>query len=147
MMAKSKIDRLKESGTLNPHPESVTDALFSDGAFFDRNDLLQVRYEMIRSHTKSVTLKEIAKRYGMSVPTCVRLKRDYREGGMQALIPSRPGPRGPRKITPEMLEFAKTHLKQHANTSIRCLAELVSEKFKVNIHFSGLHRALSKKNS
>ena len=47
-MTDTKIDRLRQSGTLNPRPDTVTDALFQDSAFFDPRDLLQVRYEMVR---------------------------------------------------------------------------------------------------
>ena len=42
---------LKRTGTLNPHPEAVTDLLFKENPFFDRRDLLQVRYEMLRRHS------------------------------------------------------------------------------------------------
>ncbi len=53
---------------------------------------LQVHYEMIRSHKKGTTLEEAAARYGMSVPTCVRAKRAFREGGLHGLIPGRVAP-------------------------------------------------------
>ncbi len=43
-----KQKRLREAGTLNPHPEKVTDELFRERSFFDRADLLQVKYEMLR---------------------------------------------------------------------------------------------------
>ena len=33
---------------LHPHPETVTAALFQDSAFFDPDDLIQVKYEMLR---------------------------------------------------------------------------------------------------
>ena len=146
-MPDNKTERLRTSGTLNPHPEAVTDPLFEGGGFFDPRDLLQVRYEMIRSHKKGTTLEAAAARFGLSVPTCVRAKRAFREGGLHALIPGRRGPRGPRKITPEILEFAEHYRATHGNVSIRKLAELIGERFDVTLHFSGLHRALSKKNS
>ncbi len=146
-MTNKKSEHLRKSGTLNPHPEAVSDPLFEGSPFFDPRDLLQVRYEMIRAHKKGTTLEEAAARYGMSVPTCVRAKRAFREGGLHALIPGRRGPRGPRKITPEILEFAESYRATHGDVSIRKLAALISEHFSVRIHFSGLHRALSKKNS
>src|SRR5215469_8633345 len=40
---------LTEQGTAHPRPEAVTDPLFYDSAFFDPNDLVQVKYEMLRS--------------------------------------------------------------------------------------------------
>lgn len=146
-MPDNKTKHLRKSKTLNPHPEAVSDPLFEGSPFFDPRDLLQVRYEMIRSHKKGTTLKEAAANFGMSVPTCVRAKRAFREGGLQALIPGRRGPRGPRKITPEILEFAEDYRAAHGDVSIRRLAALIGKHFGVSIHFSGLHRALSKKNS
>ena len=41
---------LKANGTLNPHTRRVHDALFHDAPFFDPRDLLQVKYEMLRTH-------------------------------------------------------------------------------------------------
>ncbi len=146
-MSSDKSERLQRSRTLNPNPEAVSDPLFECSPFFDPRDLLQVRYEMIRSHTKDTTLAAVAARYGMSVPSCVRAKRAFREGGLHALIPERPGPRGPRKITPEMLAFAERYWAMPGAVSVRNLAEMIRERFDVTIHYSSLHRALSKKNS
>ena len=39
---------LKEQGMLNAHPDRVRDQLFLENDFFDPQDLLQVKYEMIR---------------------------------------------------------------------------------------------------
>ena len=38
---------LRQSGTLNPHPQDVSHPLFQDGDFFDPHDLIQVKYEML----------------------------------------------------------------------------------------------------
>ena len=46
-----KLLELKRTGTLNPHPSSVSDTLFKENPFFDPKDLLQVRYEMLRRHS------------------------------------------------------------------------------------------------
>ena len=146
-MSDKKHAHLRKSGTLNPHPERIFDPLFSNSSFFDSRDLLQVRYEMIRAHTSATTLKEIATRFGVSIATCVCLKRDYRKGGLQALVPRRRGPQGPHKITLEMVEFAENYRAVHGPTSVRKLAALINEQFEVHIHFSGLHRALSNRNS
>jgi len=44
----SKEDALARHGTVNPHPEAVTDPRFLREEFFDPRDLVQVRYEMVR---------------------------------------------------------------------------------------------------
>ena len=53
-MTKPKTDPKREAlardGVLNPHPEAVRDPLFAANPFFDPDDLLQVRYEMVRRH-------------------------------------------------------------------------------------------------
>ena len=141
-MPNKKSDRLRKSGTLNPHPDAVKDPLFADSRFFDPRDLLQVRYEMILSQEKGASIKEAAARFGVSVPTFVRLKRAFLNGGMQGLIPRRRGPRGPRKITPEILEFADRYRSEHGPVSVRKLADLVNERFNVTVHYTSLHRVL-----
>ena len=40
--------KLASSGTLNPAPEKVQDRLFPSHTFFDPDDALQVKYEMLR---------------------------------------------------------------------------------------------------
>ena len=44
----TKIKTLRQQGVLNSHPEAVTDPLFQTADFFDPQDLLQVKYEMLR---------------------------------------------------------------------------------------------------
>ena len=144
-MTDTKTDRLRQSGTLNPRPDTVTDALFRDSAFFDPRDLLQVRYEMVRCTVRGVPLKEAAARFGMSVPTCVRVNRAFREGGLQGLIPRRRGPRGAHKITPEILAFVEQVRAEHGPLGSRRLAPLIGARFGVRIHPRSLDKALAKK--
>ncbi len=68
-----KTGRLRASGTLNRHPDRIRAERFRNDDFFDPRDLLQVRYEMVRS-TGTGTLAEVAAEFGVSVPTCVRVR-------------------------------------------------------------------------
>src|SRR3974377_320817 len=43
---------LQAQGAAHLRPHAVTDSLFRDSAFFDPNDLVQVKYEMLRSVEK-----------------------------------------------------------------------------------------------
>src|SRR4051812_43094606 len=43
-----KLERLNRLGVRNPHPERVRAPWFHSGEFFDANDLIQVKYEMLR---------------------------------------------------------------------------------------------------
>src|SRR5712664_965239 len=44
----AKADALRAHGALHPRPEAVQDPLFASHDFFDRRDLVQVKYEMLR---------------------------------------------------------------------------------------------------
>ena len=144
-MTDEKTDRLRQSGTLNPRPDIVTDALFHDSAFFDPRDLLQVRYEMVRCTVRGVPLKEAAARFGASVPTCVRANRAFRENGLQGLIAQRRGPRGAHKVTTEILAFVQQYRAEHGPLGSRRLVPLIETRFGVRIHPRSLDKALAKK--
>ena len=144
-MTDTKTDRLRQSGTLNPHPDKVTDALFRDSAFFDPLDQLQVRYEMVRCTAQGVPLREAVTRFGTSVPTCVRIKRDFHESGLQGLILQRRGPHGGHKITPEILDFVLTCRAEYGPLGSGKLVPLIAEQFGVLIHPRSLNKALLKK--
>lgn len=147
-MTDSKTRHLRQSGTLNPNPEKVADPLFAHSEFFDPRDILQVRYEMVR-HSEEASLREAAERFGTSVPTCVRANRAFREGGLQALIPRRRGPRGAHKITAEIIAFVEDYRTRHGPVGSRKLVPLIAERFGVSLHPRGLDKAIAraKKNS
>ena len=46
--SKTKRQTLRRHGTLNPHPETVADRLFRNSDFFDADDMVQIKYEMLR---------------------------------------------------------------------------------------------------
>ena len=146
-MPDKKTDRLRQSGTLNPCPEAVSDPLFQDSEFFDPRDLLQVRYEMVRSAAAGTAIKEAAVRFGTSVSTCVRANRAFRKDGLRGLIPRRRGPRGPHKITAEIIAFVEEYRREHGPVGLATLVPLIAESFGVKVHASGLYRALAKKNA
>jgi hypothetical protein len=43
------LQALSTQGATHPRPQAVSDSLFRDSAFFDPSDLVQVKYEMLRS--------------------------------------------------------------------------------------------------
>ena len=106
---KSKREPLKRHGTLNPHPNAVTDPLFQTGDFFDRDDIVQVKYEMLRRVTvdkQSVTQSATA--FGFSRPTYYQAEADFQRDGLFGLLPEKRGPRRGHKLTPEVLDFRYT---------------------------------------
>ena len=142
---KDKRDRLRRSRTLNPHPERVRDPAFREGGFFDPLDLLQVRYEMVRLVRRGkATLAEAAARFGVSRPTCFRASKAFSESGLQGLVPAARGPRGPHKVTPEILRFVQAYRAEHGRVGARKLVPLIAERFAVQLHPRGLEKALAR---
>lgn len=144
--ASDKPGRLREAGTLNPHPERVRDRRFTGSDFFDPRDLLQVRYEMVRLvRIDRLTLAKAADRFGVSLPTCFRMVKAFARQGLPGLLPERRGPRGPHKITPEILQFVDEHRARHGRTAAAQLVPMIAERFGVKLHPRGLEKALARR--
>ena len=142
---KSKRDALKRHGTLNPHPDAVTDPLFETGDFFDRDDVVQVKYEMLRRVTvdkQSVTQSATA--FGFSRPTYYPAEADFQRDGLFGLLPEKRGPRQGHKLTPNVLDFAMQL--RSSNPALRPLdlATAIQERFAINAHPRSIERALKR---
>ena len=93
----SKLAALAASGTVNPHAQDVQDPAFLDNDFFDRRDLVQVRYEMLRRvRTEGQSIAESATRFGVSRPTFYKVQADFDRDGLAGLLPVKRGPHGER---------------------------------------------------
>src|SRR5499427_9568945 len=100
---------LKRTGTLHPHPDSVSDSLFEENPFFDPKDLLQVRYEMLRRHSvEGVSIVDVAANFGVSRPTVYQAQTAFRQAGLGGLIPKHRGPKEGHKLSPEVIEYVLT---------------------------------------
>lgn len=96
----SKRDALKRQGTLNPNPAIVTDALFQTGDFFDAEDLVQVKYEMLRRvRVDNQSVSQSASAFGFSRPTYYQAEEDFQRDGLSGLLPEKRGPRQGHKLT------------------------------------------------
>ena len=136
---------VRKAGTLNRAPENVIDPMFVAGDFFDARDLLQVRYEMVRLvRIGQATLAQAAARFGVSRPTCFRMVKAFDSAGLQGLIPAPRGPRGPHKITPQMLRFVDDYRARHGRVGARRLVPLIEAEFGVRVHPRGLEKALER---
>jgi len=144
-----KLAALKESGTANPRPEDVRDLGFAGSDFFDPRDLVQVRYEMLRRvRTEGQPIAETAAHFGISRPTFYKAQSDFERAGLVGLLPQKRGPRGPHKITAEVLRFIKEMRAQDPKVNLQDLISAVSRRFDVKVHQRTVERALarSKKN-
>jgi transposase len=140
-----KMLELKRTGTLNPHPEAVTDPLFQDNPFFDPRDLLQVRYEMLRRHsTEAMSILDAAAAFGVSRPTFYQAQSAFSRAGLAGLLPGQRGPKGGHKVTSDVLDYvASLRAAEPALTTVRCI-QAVQEHFGITIHRRSLERALGR---
>jgi transposase len=95
---------LEAQGAAHPHPQAVADPLFHDSAFFDPNDLVQVKYEMLRSVEKDRrAVAEAAEAFGLSRPVYYVTRDLFDHEGLPGLLPRKRGPKRPHKLTEENL--------------------------------------------
>ena len=140
---RSKADVLLEEGTLNPASEKVLDPKFRESEFFDPRDIVQVKYEMLRRvSVENASVTDAALEYGVSRPTYYQAKANLEEAGIAALVPKKPGPRGPHKIQGEVLAFLKKQLVPGQPIRARELATLVRQEFDLQVHPRSIERAV-----
>jgi len=144
----TKEDTLKKNGCFNSNYKNVSAAIFKTVPFFDKKDIVQVKYEMIRAASKEEgSITEIADAYGFSRKSYYQINEVFQTGGLYALIPKKSGPKGPHKLTQEVLEFIDTYLADHKNAkAIEISMQLEAEKG-IKIHPRTIYRYLEKKTS
>ena len=145
-MPNSKIQALKAQGTLNAHPELVTDEIFVTNDFFDPNDLVQVKYEMLRKvYVDGMLPGKAAKAFGFSRMSFYNTQAAFSRDSISGLMPKKRGPKRPHKLG----EDVRTYLEEsvHEDQSLRAgpLSEMVQEKFGVRVHPRSVQRVLAPK--
>jgi transposase len=142
----SKTLELKRTGTLNPRPDSVSDAQFKENPFFDPKDLLQVRYEMLRRHTvEKVSIVDVAARFGVSRPTIYHAQAAFQQAGLSGLLPKQRGPKERHKLSAEVLDYVKgLRAAEPSLTTVACV-QAVHKEFGITVHRRSLERALAGK--
>jgi transposase len=142
----AKTESLQQSGSLHPRPEGVIDALFQDSDFFDRRDLVQVKYEMLRRVQKDgQSVADASRGFGFSRVAFYQALHAFQQGGLPGLVRKRPGPRGAHKLSETIMRFIEERLGANATLDARELARMVRKKFGLSIHPRSIERALSKR--
>jgi transposase len=142
----AKSQFLRECGTLNPRPQLVLDELFRDSEFFDRRDLVLVKYEMLRRvHLEEMDVTEAAATFGFSRPSFYQARSLFQQGGLAGLIPKRPGPQHAHKLSDEVLDYLQQQ--QALNELLRApqFCQLVLEKFDLSVHPRSIERAFQRR--
>lgn len=145
-----KTESLRQRGCLNPDPSRVTDELFDRGEFFDSEDLVQVKYEMLRRvRAEQRTVSRAAKDFGFSRPAFYEAQDHFDQDGLVGLVPKKRGPRAGHKLTPEILDALEQARLEDPALDIEDLVQLVRRRFETKVHRRTIERALArrKKNS
>ena len=140
-----KAESLRESRTLNPYPEKVTDEAFASSDFFDARDLVQVKYEMLRRVSEDgVGVSSAAAAFGLSRQSYYQAAAALGQAGLAGLLPGKPGPRGAHKLTGEVIEHLRELVASDPGLRSADLAEAVAQRFGVRVHPRSIERALTR---
>ena len=131
----NKRQALERARLLHPHPDKVLSPLFERIAFFDSNDKLQVKYEMLRSHeVEGLPVNRAAELFGYTRQGFYQIQQAFREEGTAGLVEKKRGRKGPVKCTPEIVAFIVRQKQAEPELSGRELAERVLEEHGVRMH-------------
>jgi transposase len=143
-----KTESLKKYGALNPHPQRVTETVFSDSVleFFDPRDLVQVKYEMLRAVEKEGrSVKHASQAFGFSRPAFYQAQSQFKRDGVSGLAKKRPGPKSAHKLTADILAFIEEKIEEDKPLGARKLAPLIKEKFGKDVHPRSIERAVMRR--
>ena len=144
--SEAKREALRQSGTVHPNWEEVSDPLFVEKVFFDPQDLMQVKYEMVRRvRVEGESVTEAVERFGMSRPSFYRAEEALEAEGLWGLAPRKRGPRGPHKLTAEVMEFLEKTRRSERDLTAVDLARLVKQRFRLVVHPRSIERAVGGK--
>jgi transposase len=141
----SKEQALAAERCLNPRPEGVSDDLFTDSEFFDRRDLVQVKYEMVRRvRVDGESVAASARLFGFSRPAYYAAAAGLDAQGLTGLLPDRPGPRRAHKLTEQVVAFAVAALADDPSLNAAGLAEAIAVRFGIRVHPRSVERAIAR---
>ena len=141
----NKSDSLKENGCFNSNHGNVTAGLFGTSAFFDKRDVVQVKYEMVRAASNGEgSISEIAAAHGFSRKSCYQASRAFESGGLHALVPKKTGPKGPIKLNAEVLEFIGMFVSENKGAKAGEVSVALEAAKGIKIHPRTIHRYLKK---
>jgi transposase len=139
-----KTSLLRHYRALTPRPERVRDPAFAgDNPFFDPNDLVQVKYEMLRRVSEDKRpVSEVSATFGFSRPSYYEAQHAFAASGLAGLLSQRPGPRRAHKLSSEVVSALEVARSEDPGLSSAALARLVHERFSLRVHPRSVERAL-----
>jgi len=141
----TKLQALRQQGTLHPHPDAVTDMLFHDSEFFDPHDGVQVKYEMLRrAQVDLASVSQAADAFGFSRPSFYQAQAAFAQQGLAGLLPRKRGPQRAHKLTTDVMDFITTSRTNEPNLTSEELARQIKERFGVTVHPRSIERRLAR---
>ena len=138
-----KLKSLKQTGCLNTNAGEVKDELFVASDFFDAHDLVQVKYEMVRRvQVDGKAISQTANNFGFSRPSFYQAQSKLKEGGIEALVPQKPGPRRSHKLDAVVMKFLQELLVTETGLSPMELAKRILRQFNIKVHPRSIDRSL-----
>lgn len=142
----SKTQALRENGTLHPHPETVRDERFQENDFFDPQDSLQVKYEMLRRvKVEGKPITQTTEAFGFSRPSFYSARTAFEVKGLVGLLPQQRGPQRAHKLTEPVMEFIEQSLQADESLRAPGLAERIEKCFGFRVHPRSIERALERR--
>ena len=141
----AKRKALQAAGTFNSRAAHVRHPLFQQSAFFDPEDLLQLKYETLRAvELEQCPVAKAARDFGLSRPTIYEAQSQLQQRGLEGLLPDKRGPKAAHKLTGEILQYVR---EQAAESGIKAeeLARRVRLRFAVKLHPRTIQKALERK--
>ncbi|MDI6785296.1 MAG: helix-turn-helix domain-containing protein [bacterium] len=117
--------------------------------FFKLQDLVQIRYEMLReSITSGKSISEICVKYNYSRERFYHFKKRFEEEGIVGLMNRRGGPKKPHKINKEIEEIiiVKRKNKGKNGKNIYTIAQELKKEGIIEISAKTVERVLKKYN-
>lgn len=148
------LDFLIKTLCLNPKPERVKNKLFLiQPDFFDANDIVQVKYEMLRScEVDGNDVSATSIEFGFSRTTYYKVQQAFLKGGFPALMGKPRGRPEPIKVTKEVLGFLIAEKAKEPSVTAREMMDALMARYNVRlsermIQHIWQHYSIVKKNS
>ena len=124
----------------------MRDPAFSEGSpFFDPEDLVQVKYEMLRRvREEGERVTQASAAFGFSRPSFYAAQAAFREAGLPGLVPQRPGPRRAHKLSAAVLDLLEQALAEEPSLTSTALVRLLEERLGLAVHPRSIERALAR---
>ena len=142
----AKRQALRAVGTFNPRAAQVRHTLFEQSDFFDPEDLLQLKYETLRTLEKDgYSIAQAAREFGLSRPTIYQAQAQFQQQGLEGLLPHKRGPQKPHKLTAEVVQFLRDQTTAEPAVTAEELARRVRQRFERKLHPRTIEKALQSK--